>query len=94
MTCHDYRDYLPYVSHVLDTALSPNRAKSDIGTGSMLVSFQCGFEPLVVAVVGAYDGEQVEAEEAEEIAVDYLEEIGWFGEEGPREADLVIAVLY
>lgn len=84
---------MDYVSYVLDTALSPDRQKSDIKPGHVLVGWQCGFEPLFVAVVGAYDHENVDETEAEEIALDYLDEIKWFGDgvEG-REPDYIIKV--
>ena len=76
-------DALPYVAKIVDTALS---VQDCIGSdaGQMLegkkcelVGWQCGFEPHFIAVVDAYDCE-VEDDEAEEIAVDYLEEQNWF----------------
>ena len=55
---------------------------------SRLVGWQCGFEPLFVAV-HSYLDVRISDQEAEEMAADYLEEIGWFsGERTP--ADYVL----
>lgn len=83
-------DALPYVSHVLDTALSPDHNVSEIGKGTYLVGWQCGFEPLFVAVIGSYT-EAVDEQDAEEIAADWLDEIGWFAT-GIVPADFVLYV--
>lgn len=80
-------DALPYVSYVLDTALSPDHSVADVGPGAVLVGWQCGFEPLFVAVVATYTAP--DEDEAVEIATDYLEEIGWFGG-AVREPDFVL----
>lgn len=56
---------------------------------SKLVGWQCGFEPLFVAVHSYLDVELDDCE-AEEMAADYLEEIGWFGASGRRDADYII----
>ena len=82
---------LPYVSHVLDTASSPDHTIADIGPGTYLVAWQCGFEPMVVAVVASYT-EAMDVDDAEEIARDWLEEIGWFSGE-PAEADYIVKVV-
>ena len=71
------KDLIPYISYVLDTALSDEHKASEIGPGTWLVAFQCGFELLVVAVIPSYT--QADEGEAEEIARDYLEEKKWFG---------------
>jgi hypothetical protein len=81
---------IPYVAHVLDTALSPDHAVEDIGPGTWLIGWQCGFEPMFVAVVATYT-EAVDASDAEDIAADYLEEIGWFADER-TDADYFIRV--
>ena len=84
---------LSYVGDVVDTALSADRKPSDIHPGAVLVGWQCGFEPHVVAVVGAYEGEDVDESEAEEIARDLLQERGWFADnDNPPEADYVHTV--
>lgn len=81
---------IPYVSHVLDTALSPDHTVDEIGPGTYLVGWQCGFEPVFVAIIPSYT--EADESEAEEIATDYLEEIGWFGASNPHEADYIIRV--
>jgi hypothetical protein len=66
------------VSHVLDTALSPDHSPEEIRPGTWLVGWQYGFEPLVVAVIPSYT--QADADEAVEIATDWLTEILWFSD--------------
>lgn len=59
---------------------------------SVLVGWQCGFEPLFVAVHSYLDVKLTDYE-AEELAVDYLEERGWFGPDhiqGDHDADYII----
>lgn len=59
---------------------------------SVLVGWQCGFEPLFVAVhshMGAGADYEIDDEEAEELATDYLRERGWFGD-NEREPDYII----
>ena len=60
----------------------------DVLPTDTLVCYQCGFEPLVVAVRSVY-GDIIAAWDAEEIAAEYLEEIGWFGD-NVRDADYII----
>jgi hypothetical protein len=78
---------LPYVGHCLDNALSV-RTQADMPKNARLVGYQCGFEPMFVAV-WSYLGGTLDANEAEEIAADYLDEIGWFSD-GIVDADYVI----
>jgi hypothetical protein len=82
-------DVIPYVSFVMDTALSLDHNKSEIGSGTILVGWQCGFEPLFIAVLASYT--RPDEEEAAEIATDYLIERQWFAEEA-TEPDYIIAV--
>ena len=109
-------DAIPYVSFVVDDAGSGRELNSDpdavIRAGStkhasgctkypsVLVGWQCGFEPLFVAV-HSYLDVQLDDDEAEEMARDYLTERGWFGCDGThcsddgcrhntREADFII----
>lgn len=56
--------------------------------GSVLVGWQCGFEPLFVAV-HSYLDLQIHEPEAIEMATDYLQEIGWFAGE-PTPPDYVL----
>lgn len=56
--------------------------------GSVLVGWQCGFEPLFVAV-HSYLDVRLDDEECEEMAKDYLAERGWFSGE-PKDPDYLI----
>jgi hypothetical protein len=80
---------IPYVSYILDTALSPDHKLHDIGIGTFLVGWQAGFEPLVVAVTAGYT-EAIDESDAEEIAADYLREIKW--SDDLQDADYVVKV--
>ncbi len=73
---------LPYVAHCLDTALC-ERHISEMPGNARLIGWQCGFEPMFVAVWSCLSDTQGNADpvdpcEAEEIATDYLRESGWF----------------
>lgn len=70
---------LPYVSFCLDDALSPFSGNREIPPDAVLVGWQCGFEPLFVAVWSYLPGCKVDADSAVEIAQEYLAEINWFG---------------
>jgi len=80
---------LKYVEYVLDDALSADHTLADLRSDACLVGWQCGFEPLFVAVQSYIPGVVLDADEAEEIATDYLSEIGWFSDE-PTEPDYVL----
>lgn len=79
---------LEYVGHSLDDALTV-RTGEPIPDNARLVGWQCGFEPMFVAVWSYLPDTRIDADEAEEIAADYLAEIGWFADE-PEPADYVI----
>jgi hypothetical protein len=84
---------LPYVSFAVDDAGSP-RGTDSIPANARLVGWQCGFEPLFVAVWSYLSDTQgnlsrVDDSEAELIALEYLTEIGWFSGE-PTDPDYVI----
>lgn len=79
---------IPYVSFVVDDAGSGRSLGDDMhaivreaGTlfkhPSVLVGWQCGYEPLFVAV-HSYLDVRLDDDEAEEMAGDYLAERGWF----------------
>ena len=76
---------LEYVSFHVDDCLSPDSFVPDEKT--KLVGYQCGFEPLVVAVRSGY-GWKIDDEEAEELARDLLIENKWFSGE-PKDADFI-----
>jgi len=91
------QDFLPYVSFVVDDAGSGRELGDDqhaivresgdqFTYASRLVGWQCGFEPLFVAVHSYLDVE-IDDQDAEEIARDYLTERGWFGCNGTHCTD-------
>lgn len=95
-------DLLPYVAYVVDDAGAGRKPGDDphaivreaggqFKYASRLIAYQCGFEPLVVAV-HSYLDVFIDDEEAEEMAGDYLEEIGWFNyKHSPRrDADYIV----
>jgi len=55
----------------------PSRERKGFKYASRLIGWQCGFEPLFVAVHSYLDVE-LEDTEAEDMAREYLEERGWF----------------
>lgn len=90
---------IPYVSFVVDDALNGRELNADIHAivrtkgdqfehSSRLVGWQCGFEPLFVAV-HSYLDVHIDDDDAEELAKDYLEERGWFSCE-PTDADYIL----
>jgi hypothetical protein len=80
---------MPYVSFAIDDALSP-RAIKDIPANARLVGWQCGFEPLFVAVF-SYLNVRIDDADAEDIARDYLQERKWFADnDNPPDADYII----
>ena len=80
---------IPYVGYHVDNAQSTD-VKS-ITDQTRLVGWQCGFEPMFVAVHNYLPECKCDDEEAEELATDLLTEIGWFGlDEQPREPDYIL----
>lgn len=71
-------DVLEYVSHCIDDT-GTVRPMSEMPDDAVFVGWQCGFEPMFVAV-WSDDGWQLDENEAEELATDYLQEIGWFSD--------------
>lgn len=85
---------IPYISYVLNDALN-DLPISALQNNATLVGWQCGFEPLFVAVQSYLPDTIVDADEAIEIATDWLEEIDWFSDvenedENYRDPDYVI----
>jgi hypothetical protein len=72
-------DALQYVGYHLDDALSP-KIDAPIPDNAVLVGWQCGFEPMFVAVSSYLPNVTLSKDSAVDIAVDYLMEIEWFGE--------------
>jgi hypothetical protein len=80
------KQVIPYISFYVDDALSDE--KFDIDENTRLVGFQCGFEPLYVAVKSYLPNIKLSSCEAEEIAIDLLAEKKWFSN-GPINADYI-----
>lgn len=78
---------LAYVGHALDDA-GAVRTGEVIPLKARLVGWQCGFEPMFVAVWSYLPGVFLDDDDAEDIATDYLKEIGWFDDVKP--ADFII----
>ena len=91
----NFKEAIPYVIKIVDTALhaqdciGKDVARLLEGKKCKLVGWQCGFEPTFVAVVDAYDCD-VDDDEAECIATDYLREAAWFNDAKPDPADFII----
>lgn len=79
---------LPYIAFVLDEALRTHPV-SEMLPNATLVGWQCGFEPMFVAVQSYLPDTTVDELDAVDIATDYLSEIGWFADE-PTEPDYVL----
>jgi hypothetical protein len=77
-----------YVAYCVDDAMSTHN--QPITDRTRLVGWQCGFEPLFVAVNSYLPDCTVGDDEAAELAKDMLEEIGWFNTaEGVTEPDFI-----
>lgn len=80
-------DAIPYIAFCVDDAMSV-RSIEDMPANARLVGWQCGFEPMFVAV-WSYLDVKLGDDEAEALASDMLEERKWFsGEATP--ADYVL----
>jgi hypothetical protein len=83
---------LEYVAWVVDDAGCGRHPGADehakVTKYSTLVGWQCGFEPLVVAVNSYLPGVMIEADEAVDLATDLLDEKRWFSD-GPVVPDFV-----
>jgi hypothetical protein len=77
---------MPYLAYAVDDALS-ERNIADMPANARFVGWQCGFEPLFVAV-WSYLDVRLDDDEAEEIAADFLNEKNWFHDIKP--ADYII----
>lgn len=96
-----FSDCIGYVGYVVDDSGSARKlgddthaivrqAGSEFKHASRIVGFQCGFEPMCVAVHSYLDVKLNDAE-AEEMAIEYLEEIGWFSNaESEHSADFIL----
>ena len=81
-------DAISYVGHHIDDAQSPD--PKPITEHTRLVGWQCGFEPMFVAVHSYLPECKCDDGEAEDLAIDLLREIGWWGGIAPRHADFIL----
>ena len=73
---------IQYVSFQMDDAVDRRNAKpSDVSQDDRLVGFHQDLEMVFVAVRSHLPGVKLIDQVAEDLARDYLTEIGWFGEE-------------
>jgi hypothetical protein len=79
---------LRYVSLAVDDALS-ERSIDEMPDNARLIGWQCGFEPMFVAVWSYLDLE-LDDQEAEELATELLIERKWFTDGKPVHADYVL----
>lgn len=78
-------DAIPYIGYAVDDSLAERRP-AEAPDDARLVGWQCGFEPMFVAVWSYLPGTTLDDDEAEEIATDLLAGKGWFaGEELPAD---------
>jgi hypothetical protein len=76
------REAVQYVSFQMDDARNRRNAKpGDVNSDDRLVGFHQGLETVFVAVRSHLPGVRLTDQVAEDLARDYLTEIGWFGEE-------------
>jgi hypothetical protein len=81
---------LPYVSFCVDDTLS-ERSIDDMPADTRLIGWQCGFEPLFVAVWSYLPSTRVDDDDAVSIATDLLMERKWFADnDKPNEPDYII----
>lgn len=88
---------LPYIHFVVDDAGDAARfdaIRSRVDASTRLVGWQCGFEPVFIAVnsyLCATEGpwDAVDDAEAETLATECMEEIGWFVD-GPTPPDYIL----
>lgn len=82
-------DLFPYIKVCLDdTGAVRDMLDCPMGNSRWVV-WQVGFEPVVVVVWSYLPEVRLYADEAEEIAIDYLEETKWFAD-GPFEPSYVL----
>ena len=94
-------DVVKYVAYVVDDAgcarslgddqhaIVRETGDDNFNNPSILVGWQCGFEPLFVAV-HSYLDVRIDDADAEDMAAEYLEEINWFSD-GRIDCDYIIA---
>jgi hypothetical protein len=86
----DRNEVLKWVRHCVTDDLGERDHKEIVPSHARLVGWQCGFEPMFVAVWSYLPGVTLDADEAEAIAVDLLLEKGWFADPERTTADWVL----
>jgi len=81
------QDAIDYIGGYIDDALSDHA--QPVTPRTRLVGWQCGFEPMFVAVNSYLPDCRCDDDEAIELAMDYLTEKGWFDGEA-KEPDCVL----
>lgn len=76
-----------YVAYAVDD-VGAIRQANEAPENARYVGWQCGFQPVFV-IVWSYLNVRLDDDEAEELAADWLEEIGWFMGD-PTPADYII----
>lgn len=79
---------IPYIGYCVDDALSERRVE-DMPANARLVGWQCGSEPMFVAV-WSYLGGELDDEEAVDLATDLLLEKKWFSDGQKDEPDYIL----
>lgn len=80
---------IPYISFCVDDAQS-YRSIDDMPRNARLVGWQCGFEPLFVAVWSYLPSVRLTDSDAEDLASHLLIERGWFDDSGHRPPDYIL----
>jgi hypothetical protein len=79
-----------YISYAVNDAMS-ERDPSEAPTNARLVGWQCGFEPMFVAVWSYLPNTQLDDEEAEVLATNLLQEKKWFADnDSPPRPDYIL----
>jgi hypothetical protein len=80
---------LPYVTLAVDDAMS-ERSKDEMPDNARLIGWQCGAEPMFVAVWSYLFDSPLDDDEAEELARELLIERKWFADGKYTKADYAI----
>lgn len=81
---------IKYISYHIDDAQNDTPFSAAEHPHTVLVGWQCGFEPLFVAAHSYLPKVKLPSEDAIALATDLLVEKNWFGEEEPTEPDYIL----
>lgn len=79
----------PYIGYYVDSALA-ERKQEEMPVNARLIGWQCGFEPMFVAVWSMFEDVKLDDDEAVEIATDLLVEKKWFTGGVPTDPDYIL----